>query len=86
MASKQKESLLSLDGLVRKIVRETNIEIKKEDAKKIVLVIIPEINRIIEDKLSIIYNNIDQTIADRISEHFASIGVFISEKFKKHGE
>jgi hypothetical protein len=84
MAQKQKDS--SLDELVRKIVRETNTEIKKEDAKRIVQVIIPEIDRVIEEKVMLLCGNIDQMIANKVSEHFLLIGVFMSKKFNPHGE
>lgn len=82
----EKPNYSLLDDLVRKIVRETNTEIKKEDAKKIVLAIIPEIDKLIEEKITLLCGNIDKMISKKVSEHFSLIGVYMSKKFKQDGE
>ena len=84
MSKKQEQS--SLDDLVRSIVKETQAEIKLEDAKKIVAAIMPEIDKIIEEKMMLLCGDIDRMIANKVSEHFLLIGVFMSQKFNLHGE
>jgi hypothetical protein len=74
------------DQLVRKIIREENTQIKIEDAKKIVQVIMPEIDRVIEEKVTLLCGNVDAMIANKVSEHFLLMGVYMSDKFKPHGE
>lgn len=74
------------EELIRKIIREENTQIKIEDAKKIVQVIMPEIDRVIEEKVTLLCGNIDRMIANKVSEHFLLMGVYMSDKFKPHGE
>jgi len=74
------------EELVKKIIRAENTEIKKEDANKIVQVIMPEIDRVIEEKVTLLCGNIDRMIANKVSEHFLLMGVYMSDKFKPHGE
>ena len=80
------ENETPLDDYVRKIVRQTNTEIKKEDAKKIASAIMPEIDRVIEEKMMLLCGNIDEMIAKKVSEHFLLIGIFMSHKFKLDGD
>jgi len=75
-----------LDDYVRNIVRQTNTEIKKEDAKKIAAAIMPEIDRVIEEKIMLLCGSIDEMIARKVSEHFLLIGIFMSHKFKLDGD
>lgn len=61
-------------------------ELKEEDAKKIVETIMPQIKDIIEEKLQLLVRNIDQLIANKVSEHLRLIGEYMSDKFKPRGE
>lgn len=55
-----------LEGLVNKILDEREIGLKKEDAQKIVEEIIPQL---------------DKLISDRVKEHFVQLADHIKEKF-----
>ena len=60
----------TFDELVKRIILKTNTTIKKQDAIKIVQAIMPQIDKLIEEKINIICGNIDETIAKKVSEHF----------------
>ena len=75
-----------LDDYVRKIVMETNQDITLKDAKKIVAAIMPEIDRTIEEKMMLLCGNIDKMIANKVSEHFLLISIFMSKKFNISGD
>jgi len=74
----------NLIDYIEKITRKTADTIKEEDAKKIVEVIIPEVEKIIEKQLQLLVRDIDKLIANKVSEHFRIIGEYVSEKFKPY--
>lgn len=84
--SKGKEHFTSLEDYISKIVIEKSDEIKKEDAKKIIEAIMPKISELIDDKMKLLFNDIDQLIANKVKEHFCLIGKYVSEKFTLYKE
>jgi len=76
----------TFDELVKRIILRTNSAIKKQDAIKIVQAIMPQIDKLIEEKVSILCGNIDAMIANKVSEHFLLMGIYMSKKFKPHGD
>jgi len=79
---REKQKFESLEDYIEKIVKNKTTEIKEEDAKKIVSAIMPSIKEIIEVEIKTLCNDIDQMIANKVSEHFHLIGTYVSEKFK----
>lgn len=76
----------TFDELVKRIILQTNTQIKIGDAKKIVQVIMPEIDRVIEEKIALLCGDVDSMIANKVSEHFLLMGVYMSKKFKPNGD
>ena len=70
---KGKEQFNSLEDYISKIVIEKSDEIKEEDAKKIIKAIMPKISELIDDKMRLLYNDIDQHIANKVKEHICLI-------------
>ncbi len=83
---KEKEQFNSLEDYISKIVIEKSDEIKEEDAEKIIKAIMPKISELIDDKMKLLFGDIDQLIANKVKEHFCLIGKYVSEKFSLYEE
>jgi len=46
----------------------------------------PKISELIDDEIKLLFNDIDQLIANKVKEHFCLIGKYVSEKFTLYKE
>lgn len=83
---KGKEKFDSLEDYISKIVKVQSDEIKEEDAKKIIEAIMPKMSKLIDEKIELLFSDIDQLIANKVKEHFCLIGKYVSEKFTLYKE